>query len=422
MALSSEDGSDIFTRAALERIVRKAKGNPRAINVLCDNALITGYGSGETKVSFARPGRSSGTWKGGPTLEFPDGPSRRSDYSFSWPSDTGCIRRMYPASGRFPTTPSSSGSTPKPVPPGNRRFGRIARGPMGKIFEALEKAQREREGKGGKEPPLFVVSPGERPSSSFEVDAENEMVALSRNIDALLEASPRKVIQFIGPQGGKAPPPSSGTSPWSPRPGFGKSVLLLDADPQCPSQHLFFHLQPEFGWGEILRNRRTFRKAIRRIGKTGLYVYPTLPGSASLPEALFSPGVKEFWDAAKEKFDLVLIDSAPASASPDGISLSRYVDGVVLVLEADKTRKPVAENLKTRFSRTAEISSGWCSTTAGTTFQSPSTRDCKSDPPIPGQVRRPEVNGRGKTPADGTRRDGVNPFRSVKRICIPAWR
>ena len=56
MSLSSEDGSDIFTRAALERIVRKAKGNPRAINVLCDNALITGYGAGETKVSFRTAG------------------------------------------------------------------------------------------------------------------------------------------------------------------------------------------------------------------------------------------------------------------------------------------------------------------------------------------------------------------------------
>jgi general secretion pathway protein A len=56
MSISSKDGSGIFTRAALERIVRKAKGNPRAINVLCDNALITGYGSGETKVTFRTAG------------------------------------------------------------------------------------------------------------------------------------------------------------------------------------------------------------------------------------------------------------------------------------------------------------------------------------------------------------------------------
>ena len=177
------------------------------------------------------------------------------------------------------------------------------------------------------------------------------MVSLSRNIDALLEASPRKVIQFIGPQGGEGTSTVVRDFAMVSAARFGKTVLLLDADPQSPSQHLFFRLQPESGWEEILRNKRTFKKAIRRIGKTSLHVYPTPPGSASLPEALFSPGIKEFWDAAKEKFDLVLIDSAPASASPDGVSLSRYVDGVVLVLGADKTRKPVAEDLKHRILR-----------------------------------------------------------------------
>jgi general secretion pathway protein A len=56
MSISSKEGSDIFTRAALERIVLKAKGNPRSINILCDNALITGYGSGERKVTFRTAG------------------------------------------------------------------------------------------------------------------------------------------------------------------------------------------------------------------------------------------------------------------------------------------------------------------------------------------------------------------------------
>jgi len=72
---------------------------------------------------------------------------------------------------------------------------------MGKIYEALEKAQRERRGQ--KKPPMFVVlSPGERPSTGFEVVAEQEMVTLSRNIDALLPDTPRKMIQFIGSQAG----------------------------------------------------------------------------------------------------------------------------------------------------------------------------------------------------------------------------
>jgi len=43
--------TDIFTATALARIVHKAKGIPRVINILCDNALITGYGYQEKKVS-----------------------------------------------------------------------------------------------------------------------------------------------------------------------------------------------------------------------------------------------------------------------------------------------------------------------------------------------------------------------------------
>jgi general secretion pathway protein A len=50
--------TDIFTAAALARIVRKAKGNLRVINILCDNALITGTDTRE-KVSSRTARRSS---------------------------------------------------------------------------------------------------------------------------------------------------------------------------------------------------------------------------------------------------------------------------------------------------------------------------------------------------------------------------
>jgi len=38
------DGSPVFTKGALKRIVKEAKGIPRYLNILCDNALITGFG------------------------------------------------------------------------------------------------------------------------------------------------------------------------------------------------------------------------------------------------------------------------------------------------------------------------------------------------------------------------------------------
>lgn len=42
----------VFTLAAMERIVREAKGVPRTINILCDNALITGFGCEQKPVGL----------------------------------------------------------------------------------------------------------------------------------------------------------------------------------------------------------------------------------------------------------------------------------------------------------------------------------------------------------------------------------
>jgi len=44
LAVVATDDTPVFTRGALKKIVRKAKGIPRNINILCDNALITGFG------------------------------------------------------------------------------------------------------------------------------------------------------------------------------------------------------------------------------------------------------------------------------------------------------------------------------------------------------------------------------------------
>ena len=45
LAKAGQDEKDrVFTREAMKKIVRQAKGIPRILNILCDNALITGFG------------------------------------------------------------------------------------------------------------------------------------------------------------------------------------------------------------------------------------------------------------------------------------------------------------------------------------------------------------------------------------------
>lgn len=223
---------------------------------------------------------------------------------------------------------------------------------MGKIFEALEKARQERMEL--KDPQLDIVPfPGQRPASHVEFHAEKEMITLFRNIDAHLENTPHKLIQFIGAQKGEGTSTIIRDFAMVSAARLGKSVLLLDADHQNPSQHLFFRIDQKFELEEIVRDKAAFEKALFKIGDHNLYVcvYPSPQSSSFFPQFLYSPEIKEFWAELRNMFDLILIDSAPAATSPDGITLSRFVDGVVLVLEAEKTRMQVAENLKNQIAR-----------------------------------------------------------------------
>jgi len=49
--VSTEKENPIFTRAALRKIIKKAKGIPRITNILCDNALVTGFGYKKKRVN-----------------------------------------------------------------------------------------------------------------------------------------------------------------------------------------------------------------------------------------------------------------------------------------------------------------------------------------------------------------------------------
>ena len=51
LAKAAYNGSQVFTKAALKRIIKEAKGIPRNLNILCDNALITGFGYKVTPVN-----------------------------------------------------------------------------------------------------------------------------------------------------------------------------------------------------------------------------------------------------------------------------------------------------------------------------------------------------------------------------------
>ena len=53
VALASATGMPLFTQGAMKLIIGEAQGIPRRLNILCDNALITGYGRQRKPVSIS---------------------------------------------------------------------------------------------------------------------------------------------------------------------------------------------------------------------------------------------------------------------------------------------------------------------------------------------------------------------------------
>ncbi len=51
LRVSGGEPDEIFTKGALQAIVHDAKGVPRRINIICDNALVTGYGYNQKPIT-----------------------------------------------------------------------------------------------------------------------------------------------------------------------------------------------------------------------------------------------------------------------------------------------------------------------------------------------------------------------------------
>ncbi len=218
---------------------------------------------------------------------------------------------------------------------------------MGKIYEALKQAQKEKQ-------VTLTSSLVPARQQSLNVSApeweergqEKALHSLYQRIDSHISQARGKVVQFIGSRAGEGTSTIACMFGRMTATNLNKSVLILDADQQNPKQHILSGITPEYGWEDLLENGGALDNVIYQVNESNLYVCPVSPSAVITHHVFDSPTIVDLWNMLKEHFDLVIVDSPPATASPDGIAISRHVDGVVLVLEAEKTRLPVAVKAK----------------------------------------------------------------------------
>jgi capsular exopolysaccharide synthesis family protein len=123
-------------------------------------------------------------------------------------------------------------------------------------------------------------------------------------------------------------------------------AVLVDANLRTPSQHLAFRLERTCGLTELATRGLAPEAAVRQgVGSPVAVVTAGRP--TGTPSAILGlPALKATLEQLRARYDWVILDGPPVTVYSDAAILAPLVDGVVLVVEAERTRWEVVSQAK----------------------------------------------------------------------------
>ncbi|MGV3484944.1 MAG: polysaccharide biosynthesis tyrosine autokinase [Planctomycetaceae bacterium] len=127
----------------------------------------------------------------------------------------------------------------------------------------------------------------------------------------------------------------------------GKRVLLIDADLRRPMISKLFGLSDAPGLADLLLDDLPLSNSIFATELPNLSVMPHGRATSEPAELLESARMAEVLTAAKQHYDLVLVDAPPLLAVADPAIIAPLVDSVILTVRVCKNgRRPVENAIK----------------------------------------------------------------------------
>lgn len=122
-------------------------------------------------------------------------------------------------------------------------------------------------------------------------------------------------------------------------------VLLVDANLRDPSQHEVFHTPRSPGFSDVIRH--SFKRIPVADGvQNGFYLLPCGEPIDKVPRLFSDPALRRTIERWRSSFDWIVLDGPPVTAYSDSSVLAGLTDGVILVVQAEKTRWEVAEQAR----------------------------------------------------------------------------
>jgi capsular exopolysaccharide synthesis family protein len=132
--------------------------------------------------------------------------------------------------------------------------------------------------------------------------------------------------------------------------GAPRAVCLVDANFRSPALLKMLGTTNYHGLTDALVEQGSIRSFIKPVCNESFWLLSSGPLAADSPSLLSSERMRVRTAELRREFDFVIVDAPPIARYADAIALGKLSDGVVMVLEAESTRRKAArravENLR----------------------------------------------------------------------------
>ncbi|MGB0671320.1 MAG: CpsD/CapB family tyrosine-protein kinase [Rhodospirillales bacterium] len=125
-------------------------------------------------------------------------------------------------------------------------------------------------------------------------------------------------------------------------------VFLLDANLQHPNLHELFNVDAEPGLTDVLLGTADLSEVVYRTTINNLFVVPAGTTDGDAQHILETPRFREALRDIARQGDYVIIDGASMLSAPDTVLMVPGVDGVIQVVECERTRRDVPDEVRER--------------------------------------------------------------------------
>ena len=220
---------------------------------------------------------------------------------------------------------------------------------MSRIYEALQKAEGETGSRPSKPALDFVLFKDQRHSPKIKLDLDPYVEEQYQKLRRRLLADPKqpaKVMMVAATNHGEGATTTAVMLAAYLAKSKNSKVLLIDANFRTPAIDDVFQTEYiQAGLSDLILSESSLEKSICKTNLPNLFVLPC-GKPVSSPSYIFDgDSMNDLLATLRQHFDFIIFDASPLRNYSESSFLAPKVDGVILVVEAERTKSEVLRRI-----------------------------------------------------------------------------